>query len=823
MAKKTLKAGKHRRMSAGELRAHCGLEGISFKTTDDVKPLDSIVGQKRALKAIRTGLGIGGPGYNIYVSGLVGTGRNTTIQSILRKIDHGGKVPPDYCYVHNFKEPDRPRMLALPSGMGCQLRDDMDQLVSDLRVEFPNAFEKEEYQRKRQEITAQYSKREEEMMSRFSEQARKKGFELAKSPAPFEEVVLVPLVDGKPVQNQEEIASLGEEKLEEVRQHQQEIQARMVTVFREGSKLKKELRAELEELDRKMGYSIIIHHLDELREKFKNEKVHAYLAEVQAHILKDLDRFRAKAEQQMVLPGVVVSKMPDSFIEYKVNIIVDNCELKGVPVVVEPAPTYTNLFGTIEREIDAQGRVGTDFSHIKAGSLLRANGGYLVFSMEDALSEPEVWKNLKRTLKRGQAEMQAYGPFFIAPLSGLKPEPIDVSVKVVTIGSSWLYSMLYTYDEDFKKLFKVRADFGEDFPRTKASQQSYVRFVAKICRDEDLRPFDRTAVEAVVEYGVRAAEDKKKLSTRFSDVADLVREASFWAGEARSRVVKRRHVEGARAEKLGRLNRVEEKIQELIEDGKIMIDVRGSVVGQVNGLSIYDMGEFSFGRPSRITARTSMGRSGIINIEREADLGGRTHNKGMLILGGYLRGRYAQDKPLALSASICFEQSYAGVEGDSASSTELYALLSSLSGLPIQQGIAVTGSVNQNGEIQPIGGVNQKIEGFFAVCKAAGLTGKQGVIIPARNEGDLMPEGGVIDAVRKGRFHIYPVKTVDEGIEILTGVRAGGITVKGTVNGLVDQRLAELARGFKEYDGGAQQPPAPPGDRGRRTMKRRSR
>ena len=823
MAKKALKAGKHRRLAAGELRANCGLEGMKFKTTDDIKPLDSIVGQERALKAIRTGLGIGGPGYNIYVSGLVGTGRSTTIQSILEKIDHGGNIPPDYCYVHNFKEPDRPSMLALPAGMGCHLRDDMDQLVSDLRLEFPNAFEKEEYQRKRQEITAQYSKKEEEIMSGFRDQARKKGFELAKSPAPFEELMLVPVIDGKPIQDQEEMASIGEEKLKEVRQHQQEIQIRMVKVFREGSKLKKELRAELEELDQKLGYSIIIHHLDELRDKFKDEKVHAYLAEVQAHILKNLDRFRAKSEQQMVLPGVVMSKPPDSFIEYQVNIIVDNCELKGVPVVVEPAPTYANLFGTIERVIDAQGRVGTDFSHIKAGSLLRANGGYLVFNMEDALTELEVWKNLKRTLKRGQVEMQSYGPFFIAPLSGLKPEPIDVSVKVVTIGSSWLYNMLYSYDEDFKKLFKVRADFGSDFPRTKASQKSYVRFVAKICKGEDLRPFDRTAVEAVIEYGVRAAEDKKKLSTRFSDVADLVREASFWAGEVRSRVVKRRHVERARAEKLGRINLVEEKIQELIEDGKIMIDVRGSVVGQVNGLSIYDLGEFSFGRPSRITARTSMGRSGIINIEREADLGGRTHNKGMLILGGYIRGRYAQDKPLALSASICFEQSYAGVEGDSASSTELYALLSSLSGLPIQQGIAVTGSVNQKGEIQPIGGVNQKIEGFFAVCKAAGLTGRQGVMIPASNVGDLMLEDEVISAVRKGRFHIYPVKTVDEGIEILTGVRAGGIRVKGTVNSLVNQRLAELARGFKEYDGGAHEAAPAPGNRGRGRMKKRNR
>jgi ATP-dependent Lon protease len=493
-----------------------------------------------------------------------------------------------------------------------------------------------------------------------------------------------------------------------------------------------------------------------------------------------------------------------------VNVLVDNSETKGAPIIVETTPNYRNLFGTIERVVERTGIWKTDFLHIKAGSFLRANGGYLIFNALDALTEAWVWPTLKRTLKNQVIEIQTYDPLYFFSTSALKPEPIECNTKVIMIGDTHIYYLLYSLDDDFKKIFKIKADFDSVMNKDDEKIQQYASFIRKICDGDKLRPFDKTGIAAVVEHGVRITGRQKKLSTRFHLIADLLREANYWAEKDRSDVVTEKHVDKANEKRIYRVNLIEEKIQEMIDDGTILIDSDGMVVGQVNGLSVYNLGDYMFGKPSRITVKTSMGKAGIINIEREAEMSGPTHNKGVYILAGYLRGKYAQDKPITMSASICFEQSYGGVDGDSASSTEIYALLSSLSELPLRQDIAVTGSVNQKGEVQPIGGVNEKIEGFFDVCKTKGLTGKQGVMIPHLNVDDLMLRKDVVEAVKEGKFRIYSVKTIDQGIEILTGVEAGeklgdGRFKEGTVNGLVDEKLRELGKKIKEFEGGGEE------------------
>jgi ATP-dependent Lon protease len=588
---------------------------------------------------------------------------------------------------------------------------------------------------------------------------------------------------------------------------QSEMVNELENIFKETRKSEKEIKEELSSLDHEVISPIVRDTISDIKEKFGNDRVHHYLEEVLEDILANLNRFREKEEAPSPIPGLVIPQPVDSFSEYQVNVLVDNSETKGAPIIVEITPNYRNLFGTIERVVDRSGIWKTDFLHIKAGSFLRANGGYLIFNALDALMEPWVWPALKRTLKNQVIEIQTYDPFYVFSTSALKPEPIECNVKVIMIGDAHLYHLLYSLDDDFKKIFKVKADFDSVMKKDSEKVQQYSAFVRKICDEGKLRPFDRTGVAAVVEYGVRLAGRQKKLSTRFHLIADLLREANYWAGKEGSDIVKEGHVDKAIEKKIYRVNLIEEKIQEMIDEGTILIDSEGMEVGQVNGLSVYNLGDHAFGKPSRITAKTSMGKAGIINIEREVELSGPIHNKGVYILAGYLRGKYAQDKPITMSASLCFEQSYSGVEGDSASSTEVYALLSSISGLPLRQDLAVTGSVNQKGEIQPIGGVNEKIEGFFDVCKAKGLTGKQGVMIPHLNTDDLMLRKDVIKAVEEGKFHIYPVKTIDQGIEILTGMEAGGPVdgggfKEGTVNGRVDKKLRELGTKIKEFEGG---------------------
>jgi len=799
------------------LRWRCDPNALPFETTKAIEACDEIIGQDRALEAIRVGLDINSIGYNIFVTGLAGTGRFTTIKCVLEEMDAKGKIPNDLCYVNNFKNPDMPRMISLPAGQGNAFKKEMETLIESLKKKIPLLFENEAYLNKKKEVVEKFRNKQADVFKEFEKKVNKEGFALVQiQMGPYSRPGIFPVVEGNPV-NIEQVETMVEEgkypkeDLERVKEKQAELINELENIFKETRKSEKEIKEELTSLDNEVISPVIKDSISDIKEKFGCEKVQHYLEEVQEDILANFARFREKEESPTPpIPGLVFPQMVDSFTEYQVNVLVDNSETKGAPIIVETTPNYRNLFGTIERVVDRSGLWKTDFTHIKAGSFLRASGGYLIFNALEALVEPGVWPALKRTLKNQVMEVQTYDPFYLFATSALKPEPIECNTKVIMIGDTYLYHLLYNLDDDFKKIFKIKADFDSVMKKDAEKIQQYASFIRKICDEEKLKSFDKTGIAAVVEYGVRMTGRQKKLSTRFHLIADLLREANYWAVKGGSDVVGEEHVDKAIEKKIYRLNLIEEKIQEMIDEGTILIDSDGMVVGQVNGLSVYNLGDYMFGKPSRITAKTSMGKAGIINIEREAEMSGPTHNKGVYILAGYLRGKYAQDKPLTMSASICFEQSYSGVDGDSASSTEIYALLSSISGLPLRQDMAVTGSVNQKGEIQPIGGVNEKIEGFFDVCRAKGLTGKQGVMIPHLNIDDLMLRKDVVETVKEGKFRIYPVKTIDQGIEILTGVEAGerledGKFKEGTVNDLVDKKLRELGMKIKEFEGGGEE------------------
>jgi ATP-dependent Lon protease len=802
-----------------KLRWRCDPNALPFKTTASIHPCDEIIGQERALEAIRLGLDIHSIGYNIFVTGLAGTGRFTTIKCVLEemdKIDLKGNIPNDLCYVNNFKNPDMPHMISLPAGQGNAFKKEMENFIEALKKKIPLFFENETYLNKKKEVVERFRNKQAEMFREFEKKVNKEGFALVQiQMGPYSRPGIFPLVEGNPVnidqlETMVEEGKFSKEELERLKGKQIELINELEVIFKETRKAEKEIKEELTSLDNEVISPAIKDSVSDIKEKFNYEKVHQYLDEVEEDILANLHRFREKEETPPPIPGLVMPQAVDSFSEYQVNVLVDNSETKGAPIIVETTPNYRNLFGTIERVVERTGIWKTDFLHIKAGSFLRANGGYLIFNALEALTEPWVWPALKRTLKNQVIEIQTFDPLYFFSTSALKPEPIECNTKVIMIGDTQIYYLLFSLDDDFKKIFKIKADFDSVMNRDHDKIQQYASFIRKICDQDKLKPFDNTGIATVVEYGVRITGRQKKLSTRFHLIADLVREASYWAEKDGSEAVTEKHVDKAIEKRAYRVNLIEEKIQEMIDEGTIMIDSDGAVVGQVNGLSVYSMGDHTFGKPSRITAKTSMGKAGIINIEREVEMSGPIHNKGVYILSGYLRSKYAQDKPITMSASICFEQSYSGVEGDSASSTELYALLSSLSGLPLRQDIAVTGSVNQKGEVQPIGGVNEKIEGFFEVCKAKGLTGRQGVMIPHLNVDDLMLRKDVVEAVKEGKFHIYPVQSIDQGIEILTGVDVGerlerGGFEEGTVNGLVDKNLRELGTKIREFEGGGEE------------------
>ena len=780
-----------------QLRRRCVPDAIPYASTGEVEPPVEIIGQERAVKALKFGLGIDKQGFNIFVAGLPGTGRTTAVLSFLEKLAAEKPVPPDWCYVHNFKDPYRPHALRLPPGRGQILKKQVKEFIEYARREIPKAFESDEYVTRREALTGEFNSRREEIFSRLSQQAREAGFLLQSSPAGL---LIIPVKDGQPLA-QDAFEALPEEEKAAIREKQKALEEKIREALREVRRLEKELKSKLEELDKSVSRNVLNRYLEELLDEYEDQpQVREYLEEMREDIFDNLDKFRGTGQQPAPAAGPAPAE--HFWRKYEVNVLVDNGRLEGAPVVVELNPTYANLMGRIEKEA-MFGALVTDFTLIKPGALHRANGGYLVIQAEDLLRNPFAWQGLKLALANGKILVEELGEKlgFITTKT-LQPEPIPLDVKVVLIGSPLLYHLLYSLDEEFKELFKVKADFDTQMDRTDENVRAYCAFISGICRKEGLLPFDRLAMAKVVEYGSRLAGAQDKLSTRFADIADLIREAHFWASQEGSDTVKEEHVQKALSEKIYRSNLIQERIQEMIEKGTILIDTEGAVVGQVNGLSVIDLGDFAFGKPTRITASIGVGKEGIVDIERETRLGGPIHTKGVLILTGYLIQKYAQDKPLTLTARLVFEQSYEGVEGDSASAAEVFALLSALSGLPLKQGIAVTGSLNQKGQIQAIGGVNEKIEGFFEVCKARGMNGEQGVIIPKSNIRNLMLKEEVLEAVRQGKFHIYAIETVDQGIEILTGVPAGkrledGTFEEGTVNYLVDKRLREISEELK--------------------------
>ncbi|MEO0099776.1 MAG: AAA family ATPase [candidate division WOR-3 bacterium] len=789
------------RIAPERLRINVDPKILGFGTTEEIPFCEEIVGQDRAVAALRMGLEIESIGYNIYVTGPVGTGRTTTVKCLLAEAEKGKKVPDDKLYVNNFKDPDSPRLIRLPAGKGKEFKKDMEDFIEHLQKNIPLVFEGESYQKRRNRLVESFKEWSSKKTMDFEKKLEKEGFAIVQ-PTPFVRPEIVYKLGESLVKITDliyavEEGKISQEEYERIRGRYQELVEELNNIFKELRDKEKETREKLANMDREEVKPLLLDHIQEMKEKYKNEKISLYLDEVYESILNNLSLFREKKEE---VPSV------DPFLEYRVNLLVDNSEEKNAPVIFETSPTYKNLFGVIERVWDARGQWRTDFTKIKAGSLVKADGGFLVLNALDTLIEPGVWNTLKRTLRNRKVEIQNYDLYSLFYYSALKPEPIDIDVKVIMIGDPILYSLLATYDEDFKKVFKIRADFDWQMPFDEKMAKEYAKVIKAIIVKEGLLPFDNTGVSEIMNFGIRLAGRKNKISARFNVIADLLKEASYWAKKGGKDKVSAEDVKKAIEQRQFRSRLIEEKIQEMIDEGTLLIDTEGKVIGQVNGLSIYDTGEYAFGRPTRITARTAVGSQGIIDIEREAELSGKIHSKGVLILSGYLRYKYAQDHPLIISASICFEQSYSGVEGDSASSAELCCLLSALSGLPLRQDLAITGSVNQKGEIQPIGGVNEKIEGFFEVCKKRGLKGTEGVIIPERNIEDLMLKDEVISACREGKFHIYAVKTIDEAIEILTGVPAGekdekGNYPEGTVNYLVAKKLREYALKYKEFIG----------------------
>lgn len=787
-----------------QLRRTCDLSEIPYESTREVRPLVGPAGQERAVRSIEFALGIKTPGFNLFVTGPTGAGREQVVQDFVRRYAEREPVPNDWIYVYNFAEPDHPHVISLPPGLGRSFAKDMDDFIEHAQEEIPRAFESEEYEKRKAEILQAFEKKRDEDLTRLQEDAENRGFVVQITQAG---IMTVPIVRGRPM-TKDEFDLLPPDKRAEIQKQSEGLQAEVNELLRDVRQMEKKARDEAQSLDREIVLFAVGHLLEDYKVKYKeHRKVVEHLSRVEQDVADHVDDFKA-AQKPVSIPGFEFLARKPSYDRYKANLFVNNAGRTGAPVVLEPNPTYYNLFGKLEYKAE-MGGMTTDFSMIKSGAIHRANGGYLILHALDVLLNPLSWDALKRTLRSREARIENIGEQYRAvPAATLKPNPIPSEVKVVLIGNLWLYSLLYYYDEDFRKLFKVKADFNVDMDRNKEHIDQYTGYVSKMVQEVNLKPFNRSGVAKVVEYGSWLAGDQEKLSTSFMKIGDLVVESGYWASVEGADEVSAEHVRRAVDEKTYRSNMIEERVREMIEDGTIFISTEGSAEGRINGLSVMQIGDYMFGRPSRITCRARVGKKGVLDIQRETKMGGPIHSKGVYTLAGYLEGKYAIDAPLSLNASLSFEQLYEEVEGDSASSTELYALLSTLAEVPINQEVAVTGSVNQQGEVQPIGGVNAKIEGYYGVCKVKGLTGHQGVMIPKANVKNLMVKEEIVEAVKAGQFHIWSVSTIDEGIEALTGRKAGARTPEGnyevaTINFLVEKKLREFAEKMKEFEAAA--------------------
>jgi predicted ATP-dependent protease len=779
------------------------LSAVPFETTDDLEELERVIGQPRAVDAIRFGSGMKDGGFNIYALGPTGLDKRGLVQRFFESRARKAPTPSDWCYVHNLAQEHRPLAIELSAGQGNAFRKDMEALVQELSATLSAAFESEEYQSRRQTILDSLRDRQSEAFDELQRQARTESMALIRTPGG---IVVAPIREGE-VLSPEQVEALSEEAQAQLKAKVEELQDDLQRILRQVPMWQRSMREELNELNREMADLAVGALIGELRERYEaNPKIVEHLKAVQEDVVRNAEQFLPQPERGSAeLMQAMQQPSQEQFLRrYSVNVLIDHTDTEGAPVVYEDNPTYQNLIGRSEHQA-RMGALVTDFTLIKPGALHRANGGYLIVDADKLLAQPQAWEGLKRALKSRRINIESLGQQLgLISTVSLEPEPIPLYVRVALIGDARLYYLLWQLDPEFADLFKVAADFDGQMPRDAEHQEPYARLIATVAQREALRPFDRSAVARLMDHSARMVGDAERLSARMREIRDLMMEADYWAGEAESEVVTAAEVQRAIEAQIHRVDRLRERVHESILRRITLIDTEGAVVGQINGLSVLGLGNVAFGQPSRITARVTLGKGQVVDIEREVELGGPLHSKGVMILTGFLNGRYAQDKPLSLSASLVFEQSYGGVDGDSASCAELYTLLSVISGVPIKQSLAVTGSVNQKGEVQAIGGVNEKIEGFFEICKARGLTGEQGVLIPVSNVQHLMLRPDVVEAVAEGRFHVYAVAHVDQGIELLTGVPSGapddaGHYPEGTINGLVEARLTDMAEKARAY------------------------
>lgn len=796
---------QHPELRADELRATINPDDLPFETTEELnEETIPVLGQDRGVDAIRFGMGMKADGYNIFVAGPQKTGLTYIARTLLEEQARREPTPPDWCYVYNFKEPDKPLAIKLSPGMGKELKKDMQEFIQTLQQKIPEVFDSDDYRAKEKELQQAFEEKRRAIIDALSDQAKQEGFILQFSQVGM---VIIPAgPDGHPL-SQEDLAQLDEDEKKRLREKSDELQEKMKEAIKKIRELENQFREKRNKLDSEIALFVVDQLLESYLEKYRNEKdVLDYFKAVKEDILENIDDFKKKPEEQQPPHGqhFPVPQRDGMIKRYDVNVFIDNSETKGAPVVVESNPAYPNLFGTIERQAWF-GALFTDFTMIKPGALHKANGGYLIMKALDLLKWYISWEALKRALKDKKIRIEDLGELYgLFSTKTIRPEPIPLDVKIVLTGDPYLYELLYIYDDKFQKLFKVKAHLDDRMNRTDENMLKCAKMVAQFCRENKCLHLDRTGFARLMEYSMERTEDREKFSLEIGDIGDLIKEADYFARLASSDFIKSEHVEKAIEKRIYRSNLIEEKVKELLIKDIFWVETDGWKVGQVNGLSILMTGDHEFGKPNRITATVSVGRDGVIAIERESKLSGRIHTKGVIILTNFLKERFAHNKPISMSASLCFEQSYGLVEGDSASSTELYALLSAIARVPLYQGIAVTGSVSQKGEIQPVGGVTRKIEAFFEICKHKGLNGKQGVIIPKKNVNNLMLKKEVLEAVEEGKFHIWPISRIEEGIEILSGIPAGdlqedGTYPEGTFFRKVDDRLTELSEIVRKY------------------------
>jgi lon-related putative ATP-dependent protease len=782
-----------KKLQPEQLRSYCNPESFKFQTTHDLPDLGEMVGQGRALAALRFGVGMPGTGYNLYVLGPAGSGKYTAVSRFLKDKAASLEVPADWVYVNNFNDSSKPRAMCLPAGRGRELQRDMQQLVEELRTAIPAAFESDDYKARIQQIDESFESHQEKAFRELHEEAQHHQIKVFKTPGGF---TFAPIKDGE-VLDAEAFHKLPKKEQQHIDSDLETLQARLQDILQKRiPQWSRERRECIKKVNDEITLNAVGHLIDSLRALYPELPiVLSYLAEVQDDVIANVEVFLHKADGSQALLG---GGPETSLRRYQVNLFVDNGDSEGAPMLYEDNPTYSALVGRIEH-MSQLGALITDFTLIRPGVLHTANGGYLILDARKLLSQPYAWEGLKRALYAGQIRIESLGQMLsLVSTVSLEPQPITLQVKVVLLGDRLLYYLLRAYDPDFLEHFKVAADFEDSVDRNQDNDQLYAQLVATLVRKNGLRPFDRSAVAAVIEQSMCMVGDREKLSTHMRSIADLLSEASFWAGEAGREVVQQDDVQRSIDYNVERIDRVRDHMHEAILRDTIMIDTAGEIVGQINGLSVIQLADAAFGVPTRITATTRLGEGELVDIEREVDLAGPIHSKGVFILSSYMGARYAPDFPLSLSASLTFEQSYSEIEGDSASLAELCALLSSLAGLPIRQSLAVTGSVNQHGQVQAIGGVNEKLEGFFNICSERGLSGEQGVLVPASNLKHLMLRHNVVDAVREKKFSVYAIDHADQAIELLTGVAAGeadsdGIFPEDSVNGRVQTRLRTLA------------------------------